>query len=300
MSLFTERFPEASYEGVAFPLANAETDGGHDFAEHTSYGRAGVDNEPTGRKAYDGTLKIPLVNGLIGYGNTLFPDRYQDLITALETHPLGTLVHPTKRRLTVAMISWHEELVSEVQNGLWLTVKWREQNATAQTVFEGLVVAQDARRDPVTQAAETDTAMAAADSTTSYTPVTTIVTAQAPLVQSGTLGYRDVTAAVGAMLTTINANLALAAFAEPTEASLDAMMALLVLRQSVYALRDTAVPTATRARLYSVPRDMAVWQISREVYDGDSTQSDVILAANSIRNAARVPAGTVLTILPLS
>ena len=116
---------DASYEGIRFPVTSAPVDGGHDSVEHRAYLRPGAVIEPTGRKAYRGTLVIPLVNTdllMRRYGGPLFPDLLDRLRLKFQDRPLGRLVHPQLGPLDAHIASWPFELTAEDRGGVRMTV----------------------------------------------------------------------------------------------------------------------------------------------------------------------------------
>ena len=117
---------EASYEGLAFPVESAETQGGHDFAQHVAYRRRGADMEWTGLRAYSGTLTVPIFEtpALVArYGSAL--DLRFDLQQKFEGTPIGVLAHPTFGTFRAAITDWSEPLDANTRHhGNWVPARY--------------------------------------------------------------------------------------------------------------------------------------------------------------------------------
>lgn len=292
--LFGTTLLEAAYEGVVFPVADASTEGGHDAVEHVAYRRRGADIEPTGMKPYRGTLSVPLVNGLQGYG-TLFPDRYFDLLSKFEGTPLGQLSHPTKGTFRALIASWPEKALPGVRNGVMLEVHWVEHRGET-----AVLLADDAGATPrdtptaaTQQAAAADAAMAAVSPAVSYTALTGTFATWLAYLDSALRTVAEVDGAVAALLAPINANLALAGFA--TANAHYAVAALEGLRATVYQLQLRYLGTAARPRLYTVPTAQPIWQLAQTLY-GDASKAALLMNVNNLIDPSFVPAGRVLVV----
>lgn len=293
--LFESTLTPASYEGVRFPVGDCHTDGGHDAAEHAKLRGRGISAEPTGQQPYRGTMEVPLVQGLRSYPNA-FTATYFDLIRAFESTPIGRLTHPTKGSLTALIKNWPERLVTGNRSGAVLTVHWVEHNATA-----GILLGQDGdpARDASTaaakQAAAADGAMAAADPTGSFSPLSLTFTNQLAALDSGLQTTALVSSAINLMLAPIESNLALAAFASAS--AYPAVAALVLLRATTYRMRDRFLGGSSRIRRVRLERDTSALQVAHQVL-GDASLVGMILDANPIamRDPTRIPAGTVLVI----
>jgi prophage DNA circulation protein len=297
MSADFDTLPEASYEGVAFPLADAPVEGGNDFAEHTAYRRTGADMEPTGWRAYSGSLTIPCVNtaGLVARYGKLWPDLATDLVSLFKATPRGTLVHPLLGTLTVAVMDVSQSGDVTVRNGVTLTVKWKEHNASL-----ALLVGSDGAltTDPTTTiTTKAQTADAAGAGLPGYTPVASTVETQATYLEETTRTYSQVQSAFRAMLSPIEANLALASV--QGVAGYAANVALLNLRAALLSYRGRFLPGQDSLRYYVVPVAMTVADVSRVVY-GTLTGMTLLFAANTFVDPLNVAPGRVLTILPES
>lgn len=288
---------EAVYEGVRFPVEVAPTQGGNDFAEHTAYLRRGADMEPTGLRAYKGTLSIPLINTgtLVARYGELFPGLRFDLLNTFQTTPRGQLSHPTFGVLTVAITDWSERLTPDQRNGVMLDVSWVEHNGSA-----SLLVGTDGQtpaNTPTTvseAATDADAKMAAVGS--GYTPVKDTIDEQLVYLGEASRSYSEVADAFRKMLAPVDANIALPLFSAASAHA--ATVSLLNLRAALFDFRSRYAPVLTQVRYYTVPVPMAVWEIAVAVY-GDASKDGLIYAANSFSDPLLVNAGRVLTILPL-
>lgn len=296
MSAPFDRLPEASYGEITFPVSALSTDGGNDVAEHSAYLRRGADVEPCGQRAYRGTLSVPCINTprLVQRYGTLFPDLRNALIKLFEDVPIRTLTHPTLGTFPAAITGWREQLAPEQRSGVVIEVEWVEHDARA-----SLAAAPDSTRTPSSVsdlAADADARSTTLGPPSGYVLVAPIVDAQLTILGASVLSFTAVAACFRVMLDPIAANLALTAFA-PASAHA-ATMALLGLRASVLELRSRYMPTLAAARTYTVPLPMALWEVALTVY-GDASRTSLLRAANAIPDPLLVPAGTVLTVLPL-
>lgn len=293
---------EASFEGIRFPVSRITTSGGHDLAEHTAYRRDGADVEACGRRAYQGSFDIPLVNApdLVARYGTLYPDLLTTLVALFEGVPLGRFVHPTTGAMTIGLKRWEREDSPVMRNGVMLVVDYVEHSATAQLALADGTVPTDPTTGAVTRAVAADAACVAAGS--GSTPMTSVVTTQVAFLGAGARSYPEVLGALRAMLDLVTTNVAWLARLTPTALTMfdvhAAAVALEALRASLYALRDAYLPRPEAVRYYTTPRVMAAWEVAQNVYN-DMSKAGVIRAANSIADFSAIPAGRVLTILPI-
>lgn len=77
----------------------------------------------------------------------------------------------------------------------------------------------------------------------------------------------------------------------------DALASLESLRATVYGLRERYMPEASRQSIFVVPSTMPLWEIARLVYK-DARKVNLLYRANVIVDAAEIPAGTRLVVLP--
>jgi prophage DNA circulation protein len=286
---------EASYEGVTFPLADAPVEGGNDFAEHTAYRRSGSDMEPTGWRAYSGSLTIPCINtaGLVRRYGKLWPDLSGDLIATFKAKPRGQLVHPLLGTLLVAITDVSQSGDVGVRNGVTLTVKWKEHNASlALLIGTDGALTTSPTTTVTTRATEAD---AAGVGIVGYTPMASTVDDQATFLESAPRTYSEVQGAFRVMLAPLYANLAL-----PAVQALDgyaALVALLSLRATLYSYRAGFLPGDASIRYYTVPVPTSVAAVSMAVY-GNLDGMTLLQSANTFLDPLNIAPGRILTILP--
>lgn len=291
-----DQLPEAEYRGIRFPLESSDMEGGNDFVEHTAYRRRGADMEPAGIKAYRGSLTIPLINSgpLVARYGRLWPDLRGDLIAEFESHPIGTLVHPTWGTLEIAVQSWSASDDPGLRNGQRLKVTFEEHNASLAT----LIGASGAlTTDPTTTVqSQAQAADALGAPFTGYTPITTgIVTQMTALESASSLTSSEVQGAFNTMNGLVTTRLAL-----PSLAGVDAnaaVVALSAVRVSLQSYFARYAPNVRAVRYYRLPAEMSVAEIAHTVY-GDMSLTGLVLAVNSFVDPLLVPAGTLITVLP--
>ena len=291
------RLQEASFDGMEFPVETVEVNGGNDLAEFSAFRRPGVDVQPTGRKAWRGTLVIPCINTplLVAKYGTLFPNLAYDLVDRFTAKPIATLTLPTFGNLTAAVGAITHTSSAEDRGGVRVRVEFIEHNATAALLF-----ADTASGAPVDASSSVpllaSTADAAGAPLPGYTPTASTVSAQQAYLDQAPRTASQTDGAFRKMLAPVEANLSLPAMA--TLSSRDAFVAALNLRAGIIALRNAVVPSAQTRSRYTVPRTMAVWEIALAVY-GDASQVQTILSANTFTDATAIRAGTVVSVLPI-
>ena len=291
-----DQLPEAEYRGIRFPLESSDMEGGNDFVEHTAYRRRGADMEPAGVKAYRGSLTIPLINSgpLVARYGRLWPDLRGDLIAEFESHPIGTLVHPTWGTLEIAVQSWSASDDPGLRNGQRLKVTFEEHNASLAT----LIGASGAlTTDPTTTVqSQAQAADALGAPFVGYTPMTEGIVAQMTTLESASsLTSSEVQGAFNTMNGLVTTRLAL-----PSLAGVDANAAVVALssvRVSLQSYFARYAPNVRAVRYYRLPAEMSVAEIAHTVY-GDMSLTGLVLAVNSFVDPLLVPAGTLITVLP--
>lgn len=286
---------EASYERITFPLSDAPVEGGNDFAEHTAYRRTGSDMEPTGWRAYSGSLTIPCINtaGLVRRYGKMWPDKATDLFALFKAKPRGQLIHPLLGTLLVAITDVSQTGDSAVRNGVTLTVKWKEHNASL-----ALLVGTDGAltTDPVTTVTTTATATdVAGTGLAGFIPLASTIDEQATFLESAPRTYSEVQGAFRVMLAPLEINLAL-----PSVLGLDgydALASLVALRSVLYSYRARFLPGDDSLRYYTVPEPMSVADVSRVVY-GNLSGMTLLQSANTFVDPLNVAPGRVLVVLP--
>jgi hypothetical protein len=297
--LFEQLLPACSFGGVGpLPVVEQETDGGHAFVEHEAYGRAGADLEPTGQKAYRGSVTFALFNGLRGFPSDLWPDRYYDLLVKIEAG-VDTFVHHTKGSFQALLHDWKEKADPDHRDGVYLTVQWVEHNASAGKLLgtgEGTPQTSTERARDQAQTAD-DAAAQAGAKATGYTDVAPVVGAQLSALEAlDQPTPQQIAAAFGAMLSPVAANLSLAALS--LAAAHDAVVALEDLRATLVALQQRFLGNAASSSSFTVPADMALWEVAVAVY-GAASRASLISGANRVPDPSRIRAGTVLLCPPV-
>lgn len=290
--------PECSFGGLRFPVQDSSVEGGNDVAEHTAYLRRGADVEPCGVQPYRFKVTIPLVNtaALVARYGVLFPDLRFDLIRAFQSDPIDRLSHPTYGDFRAAVTSWSERLSPDVRNGVMLDVTFVEHNGGA-----SLVLAPDGTLERDTTASaerlaeDTDTQVVALGGTNPG--LVAIVARELNYLAAGTRSFTQLQDAFRRMDVAVAATLALPLLVPASSHA--ATISALNLRTALVRLRDHYLPTAATVRKFTVPRTMPAWEVAQLVY-GNASLGRTILAANSITDPLNIPAGKVLTILPLN
>ena len=288
---------EATYGEITFPVSAVSVEGGHDFAKHTASLRRGADLEPCGQRAYTGSFTIPCINtpALVQRYGELFRGLREGIVSLFEDVPIGSLTLPGYATFTAGVETWGSDLDPEKRNGTDLKVTFTEHNASASLLTGGDTgTPANTPATVATKAASADAAMTAY-SAAGWTATTPTIGEQLARLEDAALPYQVVSECFRLMLAPVAANLALPLFAPA--AAHAAVVDLLALRAAVYDLHSRYQPTLTQARLYTVPRTMALWEVAVSVY-GDASLTTLLRAANSVPDSLFVLGGTVLTILP--
>lgn len=289
---FDTVLPGCYINGVGpLPVSAARSSGGQSGAIHKSYGKRGADIEPTGLDEYSGTLTLELYNNLYGYPDNIWPNLYYDLLNALEDNPLATLTHPTKGQFR-ALLRWDEVVDPEKRNGVTLEISWQEHNAEA-----GKLLAEETGVEPVSAedaAIKAEAADAAAQSISStYQPIAPTIKSKLQDLDTDKLSAAKVQGNFTDMYSTIDV-----ALNDPGLSGAnanDAIIAIENTRASLVKLQSRYLSNDKQQRSYTVPDDMALWEIARDVY-GDATKTAALLSANAIDDVLLVKAGTSLKV----
>ncbi len=271
---------EASYEGVAFPCSSAPFEGGHDSVEHRAYLRRGSAIEPTGLKAYRGTLVVPLVNApaLVRRFGTLFPDLLERLRLKFHDHPIGRLVHPVLGPLDAHIAGWPAELTAEDRGGARMTITWIEHSASVADA--NFSPDQGSTADQVQSRA--DVADAAVAVVAPGTPSLRTETDRAVEIAAASgARHEEIRAAFAELDTAITATLEFTELAEATSSAIAALTAVERLRDASFVLREQYLRRG-EARTYVVPvSGMTAADVAIEVY-GSLEGLPKLQAANAL------------------
>lgn len=127
---FAATILRASFEGVEFPVASADTTTSHDGQGHKAYLVPGADFEPTGLNEDHGTLTVPLHNGVDGMED-LYPATFRRLLAAVKANPIGAMVHPTRGRIRAFVSVFHDAFDASTQDGITVQLQWAEHNGNS-------------------------------------------------------------------------------------------------------------------------------------------------------------------------
>lgn len=286
---FRENLLDASYEGVKFPVSEAETETSHDLARHKAYRRPGADLEPLGLNEDSGTLVIPLFNDLDGFrGVDMYPGRYRRLLDVIRTTPIGRLVHPTRGSIRAAVVVAKEKLLATQRNGIVLSLAWVEHTPSSGAVARTVSAeAAYARLDDYDTAAATAGLVAAA---------------KAEQLRALLDEVQSVAATGLAVLATIRAlQTLLAEIRESEEMGLAAnwpvVRSLAIFTASVNSLADVYAPDVDATRRFVLPATMSATDAALLLY-GDARRADLLLKANRLPDPTRIREGTALTVPP--
>lgn len=276
-----------------FPARELHYDAGHDGPSLTAFGRDGAVHQPTGRRAYKGSLEIVLaqVPALVARYGSLFPDRYRALEALLKTTPVGQMVHPLLGNLSVFVRSWNVRATPEDRAGVVLTLDWEEDRATVSDVLDVSRAEVESGDGVSSRAATADAAVASARTSTDPTAnsLSRATTSELPtLTASPSASPSALTASFGRLLTTCDEVLANPALARASGAT--ALLEVERYRASVLRLRDRLLPTP---RTYTTPVEMSAAEVALAAY-GSLDSLAGLLAANALPDSSRIPAGTVL------
>lgn len=127
--LSDQLFP-CSFRGIQFPITNMSINVSHDMAEHRYYGLSAANVEMTGLNPLTIDAEIPLVNGIAPGKNErwgkLFPDVFQQLLSAFMDKTTGYLDTPFAAGLSVKPVSFDYKHDAQVRDGVMATVRWIE------------------------------------------------------------------------------------------------------------------------------------------------------------------------------
>jgi prophage DNA circulation protein len=302
LATFAEVLFGSSFEGIDFPVTNVDVAWGHDNVKHKGLRTDGVDVEPTGLKPFTFKYTIALFNDLDGEGSwskNLFPEVYQDLVNALRDNPIGQLNDIARGEITVAVDDVQEHWVGEKQDGLYLDVTFTQHNGSA--TLTGLQGTSSEETSNPSQSVETRAVEADGYRSGGFAnvpPLSSLATTLTVTAETSGAGFRDVDAAVSALVNTAQSNLGLTV-TQGVEAH-DYRVAVTRTIAAAYAVK-TAVLGIVKPRTYIVPVTMPLTRIAaqQQVY-GDPSKANLLSAANSIPDPVRVLAGTVLSVPPVT
>jgi hypothetical protein len=288
------------YENVFFPLVDEfETATGHHSTKHRYRRRRGVDNEWTGEKAETYTFKIAFLNDLDGGGlwpDDLYPTTYNAFRRKVRSTPIGIFGHPEDGPVRVIIDDVKRVLNPTQRNGVIVSVTMTEQGGDA-AVAEDAVAAptSDPSTRATTSAASADAARPPA--TSQPAPLTPVVTTALTDLERERRTFGEVQAITGNVIAECRTRLV-----HPSVTGIaghDYRVSVERVIAEMYRLRAERTDT-TQPRTFTVAVAMSVGSIAAlaDVY-GDPTRAQLLLDANRIADASRVPVGTILSIPPV-
>lgn len=282
----------AAFQGIAFPVSKAPFEVGNDLVEHTADQVPGVDLEPTGRTAFRGSMEIPFLTTIQGYGE-LYPTAWRRLLDALQSSPKGDLTHPVLGTFRAGLKVLKSPFESKVRNGVIVELEWIEDRASLRT----LVTDPTPTATPgeaVATADRADAALVAAGASPRVAAPVRLAASKLSTPQTFAATVATFDALDGAIASALSLP-ALASSTSSTALSRHAAVAHLEeLRATCLHWRALALPG--RARVFVAPRAMATWEVAAEVY-GDVGRAATIRSANGLTTAV-VRAGARLVIPP--
>jgi prophage DNA circulation protein len=308
---FAANILRASFQGIEFPVEEADSGTSHDGVGHKAYRVDGADFEPTGLNEESGTLTVPLFNGVDGMQD-LWPNTWKRLLQAIRLNPIGTLVHPTRGSMTVFLSQAHEKFVAQEQDGVRLHLQWAQHNGNS----------TDQNTDPV-QSPATQSAAACnlaaerfdaevialgntlaaerlnADTPTLGNPLLTALLVASFIAEQFVLLDSAVQTAgsIKASFALMEERLAeIRAYPELRAAfGFGAFSALSTLGCTLLSTLNVYLPGLTTATSVTLSVTQTVWEVAESAYGTCEGVSD-ILDANTILDPLAIPPGTVLTI----
>lgn len=288
---YRENLLDASYEGVTFPVSEAETETSHDLARHKAYRRPGADLEPLGLNEDSGTLVVPLFNDLDGFrGVDMYPGRYRRLLDVIRQTPIGRLVHPTRGPVRAAIVVVKEKLLATQRNGIVLSLAWVEHTPTTGAEARSITTeATRARLDDFDSAATVAGLAAEAQAEQLRALLDAVDTAAGEGLA--------VLAALAALRARIDEIAALPAMGDAS--SWPVLRAFGVFKAATVGLVEVYAPETAAPQTFELPATMSVTAAGLLIYGDATAGADLLLKANRLSDPTRIPEGTRLTVPPL-
>lgn len=292
---FAANILRASFQGIEFPVEEADSGTSHDGVGHKAYRVDGADFEPTGLNEESGTLTVPLFNGVDGMQD-LWPNTWKRLLQAIRLNPIGTLVHPTRGSMTVFLSQAQEKFVAQEQDGVRLHLQWAQHNGNSTDQNT------DPVQSPATQSAAACTLAAErfdAEVIALGNPLLTALLVASFIAEQFVLLDSAVQTAgsIKASFALMEDRLAeIRAYPELRSAfGFGAFSALSTLGCTLLSTLNVYLPGLTTATSVTLSVTQTVWEVAESAY-GTCTGVSDILDANTILDPLAIPPGTVLTI----
>lgn len=319
-----QQLQKASFDFIPFPVASVEVAGGLRDHVHEYPHSPGGAVEKLGRKLYTIRMTGIFDVKVSGYGDNLWPGDLSDLFDRFEDQLTSTLHIPQIGDIQAYAVSWTRRATPERQSGEEAEIEFREDQAQA-FLFEGLVNVTTSTLVSAGQEFDAEFAPLEAGGTiTNLGIIPPAVATPIPRALDVASAYRQLRQVDADRLTQIrNAFTQAITYAEQPEryaervltkteaaiASCDLayqkirllknplawrqMRALKRVWSSSLRMRESITGRTNRILFYTVPRDMALSDMSRAIY-GDTTYGGSILQLNMIPNPFRILKGTIL------
>lgn len=289
----------ASLGGLELPVVGLRTRGGMDHVSHTANLRPGADHELTGRRAYEDTFRVPFLTSLRGWGDDLFPTRYEAVVRLceqqVELRAAGTpleLRHPLYGTFPVVVHTWETIAGPDTRNGAWFEFAWKEHRDAA-----SLDLAAPTAPDVAQRAEAADQSLADVGVRSS---LGADVRAYFAAAASGQLLPADQEVMLRAMEARARAMLSLPTLALSSAPGFSlahaAVVSLERLLAAIEQQRRATTADPARVRSYVTPRAMTFTEVSLALF-GTLDLAAYLRAHNPVAGAL-VPAGTHLTVPP--
>jgi hypothetical protein len=282
----------AGFSGVQFPVTGVRIRGVYRDHTHEYLKTDGGANEKLGRSVYLVEMDAEFHAGLDGYPN-LYPLGVQLMRKLFEKGITDNIVIPTLGTLRGYQTSWDQDFDARVQSGEKVHLRFKEDSVTGleqalAKIQQSSLPSAAARLDLA--ASSLDPKPSIFDDIQSAANDVFAIRDQAQL--QGALIQGKIDALAGIIR---EADRDVRELQDPTNyAIVDALHELL---EATIDLARDATANGTGPRLYSLPQQMSVSQISTALY-GDATHAVEIMQNNNLVDPFAVPAGTTVIWFP--
>ena len=295
MSSALDQLVRASFDNIPFPCRRVSVRGGPRDHVHEYPHTPGGAPEKLGRKLYTITMEGPFFDTFPAYGADLYPGNLADLFDRFEQELTSDLVVPNIGTIKAYCINWSRELEGKIRSGEVAQFEFREDQSSA-FLIESIINIQ-ARDLSTVAGALSDEAEAAgvSDSFSGLQDAIGQVTGLADQVELyGSLAQAKILGVIGAFS---ELDHTVDALNDPANYPL--LEAFLTAWQAANDLNDNIIQERSPIVAYTVPKTMAVSDISRAIY-GNATHAIEILSLNPIEDAFSVLGGTKLKVFAAS
>lgn len=282
---------QASFDGIVFPVKRVQVRGGLRDHVHEYPKSPGGAPEKLGRKLYTITMEGPFLNTFPKYGADLYPGSLGTLFDRFENEITSDLVVPNIGTIKAYCTNWSRDLEAKIRSGEMANFEFREDQASAFLV-EHLINIQ--ARDLSTVASTLSDEADAAGVGKSFGSLMSSISQITHLVDKveiyGSLAQAKILGVVGAF---DELDKTVDALNDPANYTL--IEAFLTAWQAANDLNENIIKERSPIVSYTVPKTMAVSDISRALY-GDASHAIDLLSLNPIEDAFSVLGGTVLKV----